>query len=427
MTEPYDAAIIGGGPAGSTAAALLAMKGRRVVVFEREKFPRFHIGESLLPHSLRTFDRLGVREIMDARYLPKFGGEIATACGARALPFYFENGFRSQHTSSYQVERADFDKVLLDSAAAKGAEVCEQTTVENIGFDADGVTVGVRGADGARRVRARYLLDCSGRNTVVGQHFDLKARYAHLQKFSVFAHFENVQRDEGRQGTLTRLVRARKHWFWLIPLDERRTSVGVVMDSADFKALRRSPEEALAWAIEDSALMRERMRDAVRISPVHSAGDYSYRHTRLTGERWLLAGDAAGFIDPIFSTGVFIAIHSGEQCADLLDTALGDPRKRARLFQRYERKLNRLMDRYLRFVTAWYRDEFIDVFTNPTDKLQLAAAVNAVLAGNVGGSFAIWWRMQVFYLALFLQRFFPLCPRVPESAAIANPQLERVA
>ena len=427
MTEPYDVAIIGGGPAGSTAAALLAMKGRRVVVFERERFPRFHIGESLLPHSLRAFDRLGVRDTMNARYLPKFGGEIATACGTRALSFFFEKGFRSAFQSAYQVERADFDKMLLEHAAKAGAAVREETAVEQIEFDADGVTLDLRDAGGTRKARARYLLDCSGRNAVVGQKFDLRQRYAHLQKFSVFAHYEHVQRDAGRDGTLTRLVRARSHWFWLIPIDETRTSIGVVMDSADFKAMRKTPKEALDWAIEDSPLMRERMRDAVLVSPVRSAGDYSYRNTRLTGDRWLLAGDAAGFIDPIFSTGVFLAIHSGEQCADILETVLANPGKRARLFARYERKLNRLMDMYLRFVTAWYRDEFIDVFTNPTDKFQLAGAVNAVLAGNVGGSFAIWWRMQLFYLVLFLQRYMPLCPRIEEQNARAKPELERAA
>ena len=427
MTEPYDVAIIGGGPAGSTAAALLAMKGRRIVVFEKEKFPRFHIGESLLPHSLRAFDRLGVRETMNARYLPKFGGEIATACGSKALSFLFESGFRSTVKSAYQVERSDFDKMLLDHAAKLGAEVHEETAVEQMDFDDDGVTLEVRAAAGTRKVRARYLLDCSGRNAVVGQKFDLKARYAHLQKFSVFAHYEHAQRDEGREGTLTRLIRAKAHWFWMIPIDETRTSVGVVMDSADFKAMRKTLEETLAWAIEDSALMRERMRDAVLVSPVRSAGDYSYRNTRLTGDRWLLAGDAAGFIDPIFSTGVFIAIHSGEQCAELLDTALDHPGKRAGLFAKYERKLNRLMNMYLRFVTAWYREEFIDVFTNPTDKLQLAPAVNAVLAGNVGGSFAIWWRMQVFYLVLFLQRHLPLCPKVQGKEAVGKPELERAA
>lgn len=427
MTQPYDVAIIGGGPAGSTAATLLAMKGRRVIVFERESFPRFHIGESLLPHSLQTFDRLGVRALMDERYMHKFGGEIATTCGSRALPFYFEKGFRSQHRSAYQVERADFDKMLLDWAASKGAEVHEETTVEKLTFDDEGVTIGVSHADETRTVRARYLLDCSGRNTVVGQQFSLKARYAHLEKFSVFAHYDHVQRDAGMQGTLTRLVRARTHWFWLIPLDETRTSIGLVMESADFKALRLTPEAMLDRAIEESPVMQERMRDAVRISPVHSAADYSYRNTRLAGDRWLLVGDAAGFIDPIFSTGVFLAIHSGEQCADILNETLDRPGKRARLFARYERKLNRLMDTYLRFVTAWYRDEFIDVFTNPTDRLQLAPAVNAVLAGNIGGSFAIWWRMQVFYLVLFAQRYFPLCPRLPQSGAETSRQLEPAA
>ena len=427
MSEPYDVAIIGGGPAGSTAAALLAIHGRRVVVFEREKFPRFHIGESLLPHSMRAFDRLGVRTTMDARYLPKYGGEIATACGARALPFFFENGFRSRHTSAYQVERADFDKMLLDSAAGKGAEVHEETSVERLDFASDFVTGSVRGPDGPREFTARYLLDCSGRQAMVGQHFDLKARYAHLQKFSVFAHYTGVQRDTGREATLTRLVRARRHWFWLIPIDADRTSVGVVMDSADFKTWRCSPEEALARTLDDSPLMRARMRDAVRVAPVYSAGDYSYRNTRLTGDRWLLAGDAAGFIDPIFSTGVFLAIHTAEQCADLLDAVLRTPTKRAPLFQRYERKVNRLMDMYLRFATAWYRDEFIEVFTTPTDRFQLAAAVNSVLAGNVGGSFALWWRMQIFYFVLFVQRFLPLCPRITEHAESSKHELERAA
>jgi hypothetical protein len=176
-----------------------------------------------------------------------------------------------------------------------------------------------------------------------------------------------------------------------------------------------SPEAALDWAIADSALMRERMKGARRVTAVFSAGDYSYRNTRLAGDRWLLAGDAAGFIDPIFSTGVFLAIHSGEQCADALDAALTHPSRRGKHFARYERGVHRIMSKYLRFVTAWYRPEFIEVFTSPTQRFQLAPAVNAVLAGNPGDSFAIWWRMQVFYLVLFLQRFAPLCPRLSQA------------
>ena len=422
MENLYDVAIIGGGPAGSTAATLLAQAGRRVVVLEREKFPRFHIGESLLPYSLDTFDRLGVRATLDAGAIIKHGGEIATACGTRIQRFYFKHGFQLRRHTAYQVERATFDQMLLDRARECGAEVREETAVEGVAFDEDGVTLRC----GSATVRARYVIDASGRQSVVGTHLGLKTTYEHLRKFSVYAHYEHAQRDEGIDGTLTRLVRARGHWFWLIPIDATRTSIGVVMDTADFRAMKKSPEAALDWAVGDSALMRERTRDAVRVSPVYSVGDYSYRNRQLTGPRWMLAGDAAGFIDPIFSTGVFLAIHSGEACADALDAVLTRPSRQPRLFRRYERGLHRLMDKYLRFVTAWYRPEFIEVFTSPTQRLQLAPAVNAVLAGNVEGGWPIWWRMQIFYLVLFLQRYLPLCPRL-EPMPQPEPPVQAVA
>ena len=427
MNDLYDTAIIGGGPAGSTAATLLAEKGRKVVVLEREKFPRFHIGESLLPYSLSALDRLGVRGQLDAGAMLKYGGEVATACGQRSVKFYFRDGFRLKHHSAYQVERSVFDQLLLDRAREAGAQIYEETAVEKIVFDPENVTLQTRSSSGSSTVRARYLIDASGRNSVVGGQLGLKVTYDHLKKFSSFAHFEHVQRDEGIDATLTRLVRADDCWFWLIPLDDRRTSVGVVMDMADFKARRESPEAALDRAIQQSPVMRDRMRDAVRLTPVYSAGDYSYRNARLTGPRWMLAGDAAGFIDPIFSTGVFLAIHSSEQCADAIDEALTHPGRQARQFRRYERGLHRLMDMYLRFVTAWYRPEFIEVFTSPTQHFQLAPAVNAVLAGNIGSNFSIWWRMQIFYLVLFLQRYVALCPQLESETALPATSRQRTA
>lgn len=424
----FDVVIIGGGPAGTTAAIHLAQKGRSVVIFEKEKFPRFKIGESLLPYSLSALDRLGIRPQLDAVAMPKYGGEIATACGQRAVKFHFKDGFRLKHHQAYQVERATFDKLMLDRARECGAKIHEETQVSKVAFEADGVALEVKDKNGeTRNIQARYLLDCSGRNSVVGRHFGLKVSYPHLQKFSCFAHFEGVQRDEGIDAGLTRLVRADRHWFWMIPLDEQRTSIGVVMDLADFKARKLSPEEMLNWAIQDSPVMAERMRDAKRVSIVHSISDYSYRNSKLTGERWMLAGDAAGFIDPIFSTGVFLAIHSGEECANAIDTILTSPGKRPGLFRRYERSMNRIMDMYLRFVSAWYRDEFISVFTTPTQRFQLAPAINAVLAGNIGNSFAIWWRMQLFYLVLFFQRFVPLCPPLERTAPATMNTAEQAA
>jgi len=412
--QTYDVAIIGGGPAGSTAAALLADKGRRVVVLEREKFPRFHIGESLLPYSMSAFERLGVREKLDATAIRKIGGEIATATGSHSLKFLFKDGFRLKHHRAYQVVRGDFDKLLLDNAATRGAEVREETAVVSLAFDAGGVSLSVKSkTEAAETIRAKYLLDCSGRNAVVGSHFKLKKSYAHLQKFSVYAHYDGMPRDCTPDGSYTHLVRGEDHWFWIIPISPERTSVGVVMDTSTFKSLRKTPEQALDdYLYRAGGEMARRMAGATRVSPVYSTGDYSYRNSTLAGDRWLLAGDAAGFLDPVFSTGVFLAIMSGEKSADILDAVLSDPSVRPVLFRRYERRLNRVMDMYLRFVTAWYRSEFVEVFLNPTERFQLAPAINAVLAGNIGGSFAIWWRMQMFYVVLFLQRFVALCPRL---------------
>jgi flavin-dependent dehydrogenase len=422
----YDVAIIGGGPAGSTAATLLAKSGRRVIVCEREKFPRFHIGESLLPFSMQAFDRLGVREKLDRSFLPKYGGEIMAACGTRGVKFYFKDGFRSKRDRAYQVTRSEFDKLLLDHSRENGAEVHEETEVTKLDFLDDRVKIDIETSEAQSTITARYLLDCSGRQTLLGGLFDLKHTYDHLQKFSVFAHYDNVDRLPGKDATLIRMVRGLDRWFWMIPLTETRTSIGVVMDTGAFRAERLAPEPALEKFIAEQPLMVGRMQNAVRVSPVYSAGDYSYRNKRLAGERWLLVGDAAGFIDPVFSSGVFLAVMSAEKAADTLEEVLRDESQRRRLFKNYSRAVNRVMDVYLTFVNAWYQRsrEFLEVFLNPTETMQIAAAVNAVLAGNAGRSFAVRWRMWLFYFFVYAQRFFPFSPRlslVPKRADVSTP------
>jgi flavin-dependent dehydrogenase len=330
------------------------------------------------------------------------------------VKFYFKDGFRSQRDRAYQVTRSEFDKLLLDHSRENGAEVREETCVTNLTLEGDRVRLELAtNAGGAETIEARYLLDCSGRQTVIGNFLKLKQTYDHLQKFSVFSHYENVDRAEGIDGTLIRMVRGLDRWFWMIPLTPTRMSIGVVMDTETFRAMKLSPEAALKKCIAEQPMVLERMKRAERVAQVYSAGDYSYRNAELTGDRWMLAGDAAGFIDPVFSSGVFLAIMSAEKAADTLDAVLRDPAAKARLFKHYGRRIHRIMDMYLRFVTGWYSGkEFMEVFMNPTNVLQLAPAVNALLAGNECRSFAIRWRMWLFYFWVRVQRRFAFSPRL---------------
>src|SRR6266581_1231804 len=409
----YDVGIIGGGPAGSTAAALLARANRRVIVFEREKFPRFHIGESLLPFSMKAFTRLGLHEkFRRAGFLKKFGGEIFGACSEPGTKFYFKDGFRSQTDHAYQVTRSDFDKLLLDHARESGAEVHEEVAVDRVEFLNEHVDLAIRRNGSVENVRARYLIDASGRNSVLGTKFGIKKTYDHLQKLSIFSHYVGVWRAEGHDGTLTLLIRGIDRWFWMIPLTAERTSIGVVLDSEVFRSSKLSPEDFLEQALAEQPIIAKRTMDARRASKVYVATDFSYRSTKLHGDRWLLAGDAAGFIDPIFSSGVFLAVFSGERCADTLNEVLDHPYKARRVFPRYERAVNRAMDIYLRFVNAWYTKEFIEIFLAPRDVFGLPPAVNAVLGGNIGNSFAIRWRMWIFYFLVWLQKHYAIVPRL---------------
>ncbi len=309
---------------------------------------------------------------------------------------------------------------------ARAARKFEETEVTKIDFADDRVKIEIECANSEQsKIEARYLLDCSGRQTLLGSRLKVKKTYDHLQKFSVFAHYENIDRLPGKDATLIRMVRGLDRWFWMIPLTETRTSIGVVMDTKAFRGAKLSPEVALEKFIADQPLMAERMKDAVRVSPVYSATDYSYRNLQLTGDRWLMVGDAAGFIDPVFSSGVFLALMSAERAADILNEVLQDERKRQHLFNKYSRAVNRVMDTYLTFVNAWYERsrEFLEVFLNPTETMQIAAAVNAVLAGNEGRSLAIKWRMWLFYFFVFAQRFVALSPRlslVPKTADMAS-------
>ena len=220
----------------------------------------------------------------------------------------------------------------------------------------------------------------------------------------IYAYYEDVRRLDGPDGTLTRMVRTKESWFWMIPLKGKTTSIGVVMDTERFKSMKMSPEDALAHCIAEQPVVNEWMENARRVTDVYATGDFSYRNKQLFGDRWLLAGDAAGFIDPVFSSGVYLALLSGEQAADALNLALDQPEKRAKAFCYYERRIGRVLDIYLRWASAWYTQEFVEVFLFPKEIFEIVPTVSAVLSGNEVRDFSMRWRLCIFHMLVALQK-----------------------
>jgi len=410
MAEVFDVVIVGGGPAGSTAGTLLAKHGWNVAIFEKERFPRFKIGESLLPGSIRTFERMGVKEKIDkADVIVKHGGKIVSACGTRSNRFLFCDVFRCKYPTAYHVERSMFDQLLLDHAAESGCLVSQGVAVTDAAFDNDGVAV--QTSNGS--FRAKYLIDCSGRNGLIAARSKLRRTYPQLRKFALFAHFEDVDREPGIDGTLIKMVRGKDRWIWMIPITAKKTSIGIVLDAETFKRMRSSPEDAYNQILQQNPMASNQMQRARRITEVHATGEFSFRSKRFTGDRWVLAGDAAGFIDPVWSSGVFIAVLSGEKAADILDRVLRDPARRPAEFNRYERRIGQVMDLYLRFVTSWYTQEFAEVFFHPKEFFKVVPAVNSVLAGSEKQLPEVRWRLWLFHFLVFLQKHFAtIAPRM---------------
>jgi FADH2-dependent halogenase len=410
----YDALIIGGGPGGSSAATFLARAGRRVLALEKEVFPRFHIGESLLPYNQGLFHEMGVLPKLEAAGLiRKTGAQFHLGNGAKSLFLVFRNGVFTRHAEAFQVERASFDHLLLNHARESGAEVREGWAVTKFTSAADRVAVEVRDPGGKiTTLRGRFLIDASGRGNLTGNQEGLRVIHPRLKKLAVFGHFSGVALDDGEKGGDTIIVRLENKWFWIIPLSAQKVSVGCVIDKDEFTRGEGSPEQVFTRIWNGSPVLRERMRNARLLGAMQTTSDFSYRNRRLVGLRLLRVGDAAGFMDPIFSAGVYLAMYSGKLAAELVDESLQRGDDGSSRLARYEKRVNRSMSTYWQMVENYYTTPFMELFLQPRHRLHLPSAVTALLAGELEGGWKVRWRMKLFFWLVRMQKRWPLVPRV---------------
>jgi flavin-dependent dehydrogenase len=362
MSSTYDAIIIGGGPAGSTAAAILAQKGRKVVLLEKEKFPRYHIGESLLPYGFFTLERLGVLDkIKKSHFVKKFSVQFVSEDGRSSQPFYFHTHLEHEAAQTWQVLRSELDQMLLDNAREKGAQVIEEITARDP-IRENGAFTGVVAVDknGApREFHAPITIDASGRDAFFVTRNGWKIRDAYLNKIAVWTYYKGAQRDPGvDEGATTVAYVPEKGWFWYIPLAGDVVSVGVVAEKDYLMKDTKDLKEIFYQEVAKNVWIQQHLAVGEQFGPYRITGEYSYRSRYCAADGLVLAGDAFAFLDPVFSSGVMLALRSGELAAEAADAALTDGDFSAERFTAYGAEFCKRIESMRRLVYAFYDHDF---------------------------------------------------------------------
>ena len=406
-----DVLVVGGGPAGSTIAALLARKGLKVVLVERDRHPRFHIGESLLPMNMPILDRLGLCERLHEIGVKKLGADFPADNERGYNVFRFERCLNPTWPHAYQVRRDEFDKMLFDHAGASGATTVQDTRVGRIEFGAEGgATAELTSGDATSIHRTRYVVDATGRDTLLGSQLRLKRRNPQHQSAALFAHFNGVERRTGDDAGNVSVIRFEHGWVWMIPLRDGCVSVGAVCSPEYLKQRDVSKDEFLMRTLRGIPEVWKRMGSAQIAGNLHATGNYSYACTRMSGRNWLMVGDAYAFLDPIFSTGVFLAMHSAEAAVEVVAGALAAPARERALQRRYEREVKNGLSALSWFIFRFTTPAMTYLFRNPRNVMRVEEAMISMLAGDVFRDGGVRWRLRIFkllYLITSLGRLRP--------------------
>ncbi|MFN0304294.1 MAG: NAD(P)/FAD-dependent oxidoreductase [Burkholderiales bacterium] len=392
----YDVLIIGGGPGGSSIGTLLARKGWRVALLEKDRHPRFHIGESLLPHNNPLLEALGVLPEIEAIGIVKPGAEFDSKYHGKSQVFNFADALDKSLPTAFQVHRSDFDNILLRNAQRNGVAVFEETRALQVDFAQDGVRVRSEGLAGDQAWDARFLIDASGRDTFLAGQLHTKVANRKHNSAAIFGHYEGASRHAGPAAGNISIYWFDHGWMWFIPLARGVTSVGAVCWPYYLKSRQTNLEQFLDDTIATVPALAERLVHARRIAPVTATGNYSYEAARACGANYLMVGDAFAFVDPIFSSGVYLAMSSAFVGAEAVDTALRDPASAPALMRKHERRMRRAIRIFKWFIYRMTTPTMRMLIMDPKNVLGVVEGLIAFLAGDIFRRNGVHWRVTIF-------------------------------